>query len=73
MINLFRFLFEKKVFGVSSWIGDRFGIKASWIRLLFIYASFTNVLTVLFYLIMVFILKLSNHFKYKKRKSVFDL
>ncbi len=73
MINLFRFLFEKKVFGVSAWIGEHFGIKASWIRLFFIYASFTNVLTVLFYLIMVFILKLRNHFKYKKRKSVFDL
>lgn len=73
MLNLLRLLFEKQIFGVSSWIGDRFGIKATWIRLFFIYASFTNVITVLIYLMMVLIIKLINHFKYKKRKSVFDL
>ena len=73
MINFFRNIFEKKVFGVSSWWGNRLGIKASIIRLFFIYASFTNTLTILIYLLMMLILKIRHHFKYSKRRSVFDL
>ena len=73
MINFFRNFFEKKIFGVSSWWGSKLGIKASFIRLFFIYAAFTNALTILIYLSMIFLLKLRNHFKYRKRKSVFDL
>ena len=73
MINFFRNFFEKQIFGVSSWWGNRLGIKASFIRLFFIYAAFTNALTILIYLLMIFLLKLRNHFKYRKRKSVFDL
>ncbi len=73
MINLFRNIFEKQIFGVSSWWGDKIGVKASFIRLFFIYATFTNALTILLYLAMVFTLRLSYHFMYKKRKSVFDL
>ena len=73
MINFFRNFFEKQIFGVSSWWGNRLGIKASFIRLFFIYAAFTNALTILIYLCMIFILRLRNHFKYRKRKSVFDL
>ncbi len=73
MINFFRNFFEKQIFGVSSWWGNRLGVKASFIRLFFIYAAFTNALTILIYLSMIFLLKLRNHFKYRKRKSVFDL
>jgi phage shock protein PspC (stress-responsive transcriptional regulator) len=73
MINFFRNIFEKQVFGVSSWWGNRLAIKASFIRLFFIYAAFTNAFTILIYLVMIFLLKLRYHFKYKKRKSVFDL
>ena len=73
MINYFRNIFDKQVFGVSSWWGNRLGIKASFIRLFFIYATFTNALTILIYLSMIFLLKIRNHFKYRKRKSVFDL
>ena len=73
MINFFRNFFEKQIFGVSSWWGNRLGIKASFIRLFFIYATFANALTILIYLSMIFLLKLRNHFKYRKRKSVFDL
>ena len=73
MINLFRNIFEKQIFGVSSWWGDKLGIRASVIRLFFIYAAFTNALTILIYLSMIFLLKLRHHFKYRKRKSVFDL
>ena len=73
MIIFFRNIFEKKIFGVSSWWGNKLGLKASFIRLFFIYAAFTNTLTILIYLFMIFLLKLRNHFKYRKRKSVFDL
>ena len=73
MIDFFRNIFEKKVFGVSSWWGNRLGIKASFIRLFFIYAAFTNALTILIYLAMIFLLKVRYYFKYRKRKSVFDL
>ena len=73
MINLLDNFFKKKFFGVSSWWANRLGIKVSFIRLFFIYAAFTHVASILIYLIMIFILKLRNHFKYRKRKSVFDL
>ena len=73
MINFFRNFFEKQIFGVSSWWGNRLGIKASFIRLFFIYAAFTNTITILIYLAMISLLKVRYHFKYKKRKSVFDL
>ena len=72
MKNLLNFL-EKQFFGVSAWWGDRIGVKASLIRMLFIYATFTNAFTILIYLFMIFIYKIRYHFKYKKRKSVFDL
>jgi len=73
MINFFNNFFEKQFFGVSSWWANKLGIKASFIRLFFIYAAFTNALTILIYLSMIFLLKIRNHFKYRKRKSVFDL
>jgi len=73
MINFFRNIFTKKFFGVSSWWANTLGIKVSFIRLFFIYAAFTNALTILIYLSMIFLLKIRNHFKYRKRKSVFDL
>ena len=73
MINFLRNFFEKQFFGVSSWWGNRIGIRASFIRLFFIYAAFTNAITILIYLRMIFLLKIRNHFKYRKRKSVFDL
>ena len=73
MFQIVRNFFEKQFFGVSSWWADKLGIKASFIRLFFIYAAFTHAATVLIYLCMIFILRLRNHFKYRKRKSVFDL
>ena len=73
MFHIVRNFFEKQFFGVSAWWADKLGIKASFVRLFFIYATFTNALTILIYLSMVFLLKIRNHFKYRKRKSVFDL
>ena len=73
MISIFRNFFEKTFFGVSSWWGAKLGVRPSLVRLFFIYAAFANVVTVFIYLMMVFILRLRNIIKYKKRKSVFDL
>ena len=73
MLKIFRNIFGKRFFGVSSWWGDFLGLRPSIIRLFFIYATFTNAITILIYLFMIFILKIRNHFKYRKRKSVFDL
>jgi len=42
-------------------------------NMFFIYATFTNAFTILLYLAMMFILRIRYHFKYRKRKSVFDL
>ena len=73
MISILRNFFEKTFFGVSSWWGLKLGVRPSLIRLFFIYAAFANAITIFIYLIMVFILRLRNIIKYKKRKSVFDL
>lgn len=71
-MKLFKLIFEKHFFGVSSWWGAKLGLKPSLIRLFFIYGTFANSFTILVYLMMVFVLKIRNYFKYK-RKSVFDL
>jgi len=73
MFNFIRIFFDKQFFGVSSWWAEKLGIKASFVRLFFIYAAFANAITIIVYLSMVFILKIRKHFKYRKRKSVFDL
>ena len=52
---------------------SKLGIKPSFVRLFFIYLSFVNFGIPLVYLSMVFILRVRNHFKYRKRPSVFDL
>ena len=73
MLKFLRNFLEKTFFGVSSWWGEKLGLKPSFIRLFFIYAAFANALTIFIYLIMVFILRLRSIIKFKKRKSVFDL
>ena len=65
--------FEKQSFGVFKWWGDKLGIRASRIRLFFIYAAFADAITIFIYLTMTFILRLRLMIKFRKRKSVFDL
>lgn len=65
--------FEKQFFGVCGWWANKIGVKPSFVRLFFIYLSFINFGIPLLYLIMVFVLRVSNHFKYRNRPSVFDL
>lgn len=73
MFEIVRNCFNKQFFGVCSWWAEKLGLKASFIRLFFIYATFSTAITILIYLLMIFLLKITLHLKYRKRKSVFDL
>ncbi|MBL4585502.1 MAG: PspC domain-containing protein [Flavobacteriales bacterium] len=70
-------LFEFQLFGVCSWLGEKLGIKATSIRMYFIYLSFfTFGSPIIVYLISSFILEHKRFFKptvQPKRKSVWDL
>ncbi|MEE9407658.1 MAG: PspC domain-containing protein [Polaribacter sp.] len=73
MINSIRYFFERNGFHVSSRFADRLGMRATNVRLFFIYISFVTVgLSFGFYLTMAFLLKLKDMI-YTKRSSVFDL
>ena len=75
--NRFVSLFEFQLFGVCSWLGEKIGIKATSIRMYFIYLSFfTFGSPIIVYLISSFILEHKHYFKptiQPKRKSVWDL
>lgn len=73
MIDKIRYFFEKRGFDVSSRLAERMGIRATNVRLFFIYLSFFTVgLSFAFYLMLAFLLKLKD-MMYTKRSSVFDL
>lgn len=66
--------FEKQAFGVCSWWGEKLQLKSSQVRLSFIYLSFLTVGSpIIIYLIMAFILKHKEYFKFSKRKTVWDI
>ena len=68
-----RYFFEKHGFDVSSRLADRLGMRATNVRLFFIYISFfTAGLSFAIYLTIAFWLKLKD-MVYTKRSSVFDL
>lgn len=77
MIGKIVSLLEVQVFGVCTWLGERWGMKSSNIRLYFIYLSFfTFGSPIIIYLIGSFILEHKEYFKLAwngKRKSVWDL
>ena len=75
MIQRIRNWFEGKAFGVCSAIGEKMGIKATTIRMYFIYLSFfTFGSPIIIYFILVFLLEHKKYFKPKrKRPSVWDL
>lgn len=73
LINNIRYYFEKHGFYVSSRLAERLGVRATNVRLFFIYFSFATVgLWFGVYLILGFLLKLKD-LVYTKRSSVFDL
>ena len=75
MFNYFRKFIETPLFGVCSQLGEKMGIKATSIRLYFIYLSFfTFGSPIILYFIMAFIFENKNYFKPgKKRPTVWDL
>jgi len=73
MITNIRHFFEKHGFEVSSRLADRLGMRASSVRLFFIYLSFFTVgLWFGVYLTLAFLVRLKD-LVYTKRSSVFDL
>ncbi|MFC6096833.1 PspC domain-containing protein [Flavobacterium qiangtangense] len=73
MITKVRHFFEKHGFEVSSRLADRLGMRASSVRLFFIYISFFTVgLWFGVYLTLAFLVRLKD-LVYTKRSSVFDL
>jgi len=64
---------DRQAFGVCSKIAELLNMKASSVRLFFIYSSFLTLGSpLLVYLIMVFVLRLKDLVN-SKRSSVFDL
>lgn len=73
MFEKLRNFLEFNGFNVISRMADRFGVRASKLRLLYIYLSFVTLgVTFAFYLIMAFFLWVKDGF-FVRRKSVFDL
>lgn len=73
MIYKLLHFFEKHGFFVASRLADRLGMRATNVRLFFIYISFITVgLGFGFYLTLAFLLKLKD-MVHTKRTSVFDL
>ncbi|WP_162927027.1 PspC domain-containing protein [Flavobacterium psychrotrophum] len=73
LINNLRHFFEKHGFAVASRLADRMGMRASNVRLFFIYITFVTVgLWFGVYLTLAFWLRLKD-MVYTKRSSVFDL
>ena len=68
-----KYFFEKHGFHVSSRLADKLGMRATSVRLFFIYISFVTVgLGFGFYLTLAFWIKLKDLVR-SKRTSVFDL
>ena len=73
MIQGILHFFEKHGFFVASRLADKLGMRATNVRLFFIYISFVTVgLGFGFYLTLAFVLKLKDMIR-SKRSSVFDL
>ena len=66
--------FEKQSYGVFKWWGDKLGMRASRIRLFFIYISFlTFGSPLIIYLAMAFILEHKDLIKGFRRKRIWEL
>jgi phage shock protein C len=69
-----KYFLEKHAFGVCSYLGERFGISSSTIRLYFIYTSFiTFGSPIIVYISLAFWINLKKYLNKGKRKTVWDL
>lgn len=72
MLQQFITFFEKRSFGVCTYLGERFNISISKIRLFFIYSSFLAVgFPLIVYVFAAFVLDARNYVK-RIRTSVWD-
>ncbi|MCE2787391.1 MAG: PspC domain-containing protein [Sphingobacteriales bacterium] len=72
MMGKIKYFFEKHAFGVCTYIGEKFGISVSRIRLYFIYTSFITMGSpVIIYLIAAFWLNLRKYIR--SNKTSWDL
>ena len=68
-----KYFFEKRAFGVCTYLGHRLGISSDTIRLYFIYVSFITMASpVIIYLILAFWLNIKKYIKPRKT-AVWDL
>jgi phage shock protein PspC (stress-responsive transcriptional regulator) len=73
MIQKLRNILERNAFGVCSQIAEALNMKASAVRLFFIYSSFITLGSpLIIYLIMAFVFRIKGLIN-SKRSSVFDL
>lgn len=77
MINKIIVFFEQQAFGVCEWWGSKLGIKATNIRMYFVYLSFfTAGSPVIIYFLMAFMLEHKEYFKpgsIKTKSRIWDL
>ncbi len=67
-----KYFIEQYAFGVCSYLGDKFGIASSRIRLYFIYTSFITMGSpIIIYLIIAFWINLKKYIR--QRFSIWDL
>jgi len=72
-IDKIKEFFERRAFGVCTWLGERLRMRTSVIRLFFIYASFLTIGSpLIIYMVLAFWLKMRNYVQ-SKRTSVWDL
>ena len=74
MLNRLKFFFEKHGFHVSSRLADALGMRASSVRLFFIYLSFVTVgLWFAVYLILAFWMNIRRYLRQRNNPSVWDI
>lgn len=73
MFQQFLTFFEKRSFGVCTYLGERFNISISKIRLFFIYSSFLAVgFPLIFYVFAAIVLDVRHYIKRIRVSSVWD-
>jgi phage shock protein C len=73
LIDKIKEYFERRAFGVCTWLGEGLQMRSSVIRLFFIYTSFLTIGSpLIIYMILAFWLRMKNYVR-NKRTSVWDL
>lgn len=68
-----KYFVEKNAFGVCTYLGERFGISTSVIRMYFIYTSFITAFSpILVYLVIAFWINIKHYVK-PRRKTIWEL